>query len=312
MRTVRRLASLALATLFVCIAASPAAAGDNGQDAGGVLTGDGAETVLTIEQVLAGASASPNVPAWMLECTWTYSTRIEAALQSFYYDFFGQDSEENRAALEEQIRAAGDDPNEPFWLMYCPNNATTRSINPEIALIGLFADWPAVNGPPGYVLDVIIGQTLANVQITPQIGQGAPYGDTDAPMITQLPTWLWVEPAVFQPITETSPVIFGTYSVTVTGRPTALSFTTSDGETVNCPTGGTPYNFGLSDEAQSTNCSVLFRHSSAVAEHSLSSTIEWTFDWVCDPGCGGGPLGTIPVTVTRDVIVAELQAITTG
>ncbi len=303
----RFLAMCLMVVLFLAGLPNGAAAG--GVNGSGDLETNGADTTLTIEDVLGGVSVSPSVPAWMLECTWKRSTRVEAAIQSFYYEFFHQNGAEDRQVIIDRMIAQDQDPEDPFWLMYCPNNATTRSINPEVAFINLFASWQVGDSPPQYVIDILVAQTMASVEITPQIGQGAPYGDVDAPMITQLPTWLWVEPAVFQPITETSPVVFDVYSVTVTGVPTGLTFKTTEGDAANCPDGGKPYDFGRSDDAQSTDCSVTFRHSSAVTDHVLSSTIIWTFDWACNPGCGGAPLGDIPITVNRDVRVAELQAV---
>ena len=41
----------------------------------------------------------------------------------------------------------------------------------------------------------------------------------------------------------------------------------------------------------------------------LELGVQWSVDWQCSPGCGGGPMAGVTVTTDRPVWVAELQAL---
>jgi hypothetical protein len=163
------------------------------------------------------------------------------------------------------------------------------------------------------IQDWIVAQAIASVPIPVQVGLSAPFGDDAAPMITQLPSWLWVDEAVWQPVSATPPPVFGA-TATATATPYRVEFFGPDGDYVDCgPNSGPVYDFSLPEDAQSSDCTITFRHSSSVGEFELVSKIYWEITWVCTNFCGSGTLDApFTTTRTRAVRVAELQAIGTS
>jgi hypothetical protein len=160
------------------------------------------------------------------------------------------------------------------------------------------------------VLDWLVAYAYALVEVPVQVGWGAPFGDEDAPMITQLPTWLWVEPDVWSPRSATTPDVLG-LRATVTVTPTNVTFTGPDNETVDCgPNLGPAYDFTRAEEDQHSDCTLTYRHSSDVGDWELTSTITWDVTYFCSPvECPPGIMPPLTVTNTRPVRVAELQAV---
>lgn len=243
----------------------------------------------------------PGVPAWLRECRWL--TWTGADKDDFFASYFG-----SGAPPGITTRGIGD-PDDEWGAVFCNPGPEALGISPGLALTGLLDTWPLSDPPPQIVRDVLIARAYASVDLPLQIGQSAPFGDIDAPMITQLPTWLWVEPAVWAERSATPPPVFG-ISVTVTATPTNVTFEGADGEVVDCGSNlGPAYDFSVPDDAQRSDCTLTYRHSSAVGDWALQSTITWEAAFVCSSICGSGPLPDYVVTTRRDVRVAELQAI---
>jgi hypothetical protein len=160
------------------------------------------------------------------------------------------------------------------------------------------------------VLEWLVDYAYALVEIPVQVGWSAPFGDEDAPLITQLPTWLWVDPEVWAPRSATTPEVFG-ITATVTVTPAEVVFEGADGEVVGCgPNLGPPYDFDRAEEDQHSDCTLTYHHSSAVGEWSLTSAITWEVTYTCSPAvCGPGTLPPVTIANTRPVRVAELQAV---
>ena len=161
------------------------------------------------------------------------------------------------------------------------------------------------------MLEWLRDSAYASMQLPVQVGDSAPFGDENAPMITQLPTWLWIDPTVWTPVSLTSDIIFDSFSATVTATPTNITFVGAD-DAINCgPNLGPAYNFNLPGNAQRSDCTLTYHHSSAVGDWNLASTITWeiTYTYNCPQTCGSGTLNDLTITNTRTVRVAELQAI---
>lgn len=260
--------------------------------------GGGYEADVTGVRTVGETVQGPGVPEWLRQCRYLEWTRADK--DAFDASHFGSSVIDERGTGE---------PDEPWGAVFCNPGEQALGINPAIGLTGLLASWPLSDPPPQIVLDVLIANAYALVELPLQVGSSAPFGDADAPMITQLSTWLWVDPAVWTPRSATTPEVFGV-SVTVTATPANVTFTGPDGETVDCGANlGPAYDFDVPDDEQSSPCTLTYRHSSAVGDHRLSSTITWTATYVCSAICGSGTLPDYVVTTGRDVIVAEIQAI---
>ena len=203
-------------------------------------------------------------------------------------------------------RYYGDDPDVRWALAHCPANAGRD----------VLVWWPVGGRPPASLIDALRQRARDAVPFPVLAQQGAPTGEPSAPFITQLPSWLWVDPAGWQAV-QAQASIPGIVTVTATGTPQRLTWDPGTGDApVICNGPGVPYDFGRPESDQSTTCSYAYRHSSDVAPgdgaYPLTMGVEWSVDWQCAPGCGGGPMAPVTVTTTRPVWVAELQAVGTA
>lgn len=243
----------------------------------------------------------PGAPAWLLACTWREWTRLE---KDAYLAQFDTGSPPSAAELQKR----GIDPAEKWAAILCNPGAESMAVAPGILVTGVLAAWRIQDGAPQIVHDFLIARAYAAVVLPVQVGDSAPFGDERAPMITQLPTWLWIDPAVWQPVSATTPPVFGV-TATVTATPRRVAFD-GGGQVVDCSTNtGPAYNFALEDDQQHSDCTLTYHHTSAVGAWTLSSTIWWEATFSCADGCGSGQLPPFVVRSTRDVRVAELQAV---
>ncbi|MEJ7562901.1 MAG: hypothetical protein WKF45_10315 [Ilumatobacteraceae bacterium] len=81
----------------------------------------------------------------------------------------------------------------------------------------------------------------------------------------------------------------------------------------SCPAAAPAFPQDRADDLQ--RCEHIYRHSSSVAPNGESypaeATMVWTATWTSNIGVGGN-LGELSTTGTRDLQVAERQAIITG
>ncbi|MEZ5408576.1 MAG: hypothetical protein R2761_11155 [Acidimicrobiales bacterium] len=252
-----------------------------------------------LEGSMAGRQVTgPGAPAWLRACSWrTWSVEEKDAYFAQFSVGVGSPS-------------PGVDGEEQWGVVFChPGVEEAVGLNPALLTTGVLSTWPLVDGLPQVVLDYLIALGYASVDIPVQVGDAAPFGDDDTPLITQLPTFLWVDPAVWQPRSATTPSVFGV-TATVTATPSRVVFDNSAGDQVDCGANlGPPYDFGRSDDDQHSECTLTFRHTSAVDDWTLSSTIWWTVTYACSSDCGSGTLPPFVVRNTRPVRVAELQAV---
>jgi len=299
--------ALVVSSFFVLVAPAPASADLDGGGGGNVFvdatTGpNGPEIVLT--GVAAGSSVvGPGLPEWMRACSWT-------SMSFFEYDLYAwQRYSVGDGPVYDDYVSAGFDPDEPWAVVLCSTtDPDVVAQSPTIAFTGILDAWPIGDPVPQFVQDWIVARAAASVVLPVSVGTSAPAGDVNAPMITQFPTWLWIEAGEWQPRSATPAAVFGT-TATVTATPYEVIYR-SDGQIVSCGNNsGSVYNFALREEQQSTNCSLTWKHSSAVGSYTLDVTIRWSVSWVCNQYCGSGTLPDFVVTTSRPVRVAELQAV---
>ena len=268
-------------------------------------TGDRLDVVLEVAaEAGSGASAGVGLPGWLRECiggTWTYFEQ-----EAYFARLMGM------TLTEDTFEPMGDRKADDLWsYLECPNSDEALAASPILQGTGIFGVWPQGDEPPQIVQDLIVARSLASLQIPHPSGQGAPMGTVDIPLITQLPTWLWIDETTWQPHSVTPPPLFG-ITATATATPINVTFT-GDNEFVDCgPNLGPPYNFNLKENQQHSDCTLTYRHSSNVGNYTLTNTITWQITWACNQYCGTGTIGNRAITTYRDVTVAELQAILVG
>jgi hypothetical protein len=134
----------------------------------------------------------------------------------------------------------------------------------------------------------------------------------NALQLTNLPTWLWINPAEWVPESKTATV--PGESVTATATPVSVTWHPGDGSTVTCQGAGTPYASADNPAAASPDCGHTYTSSSAGqpgGAFQATATITWDITWQGAGGAGGAlpPLFTTAVAAFR---VAESQALNTS
>jgi len=134
----------------------------------------------------------------------------------------------------------------------------------------------------------------------------------NALQLTNLPTWLWINPAEWVPESKTATV--PGESVTATATPVSVTWHPGDGSMVTCQGAGTPYTSADNPAAASPDCGHTYTSSSAGqpgGAFQATATITWDVTWQGAGGAGGvlAPLFTTAVAAFR---VAESQALNTS
>jgi hypothetical protein len=134
----------------------------------------------------------------------------------------------------------------------------------------------------------------------------------NALQLTNLPTWLWINPAEWVPESKTATV--PGESVTATATPVSVTWHPGDGSTVTCQGAGIPYASADNPASASPDCGHTYTSSSARqpgGAFRATATITWDITWQGAGGAGGAlpPLFTTAVAAFR---VAESQALNTS
>lgn len=117
---------------------------------------------------------------------------------------------------------------------------------------------------------------------------------TTSDQLVDLPTWVWVPPALWHPFSATATV--PGESATATAAPTSVTWSFGDGTTLVCDGPGTPYATGGNPASPSPTCGHTYTTSSASqpsGAYPVTATVAWTITWT-----GGGQTGTLPALVT--------------
>ena len=128
--------------------------------------------------------------------------------------------------------------------------------------------------------------------------------------VVNLTTWMWIDRSVWQPVSATASA--GGVTVTATAAPESVRWAMGNGDVVTCAGPGTPYDPNRPSSEQQSDCSYVYRHSSASAPDgafTATATITWHVTWTAAGVAGGGDLGTASRTTTFAVRVAEIQAV---
>jgi len=155
-------------------------------------------------------------------------------------------------------------------------------------------------------VEVLAAQAVRHLQLpAPQIRLNP---SSSAPQVTFVPTWLWIDPVVWEPRSATASA--GGLSVTATGVPVSVTWSTGDGGQVVCGP-GTPWVSGMDPAAPSPDCGHTYTTASRDApggRFTVTATITWQVTWT-----GAGASGTEPAltsTASVAVLVVESSALT--
>ncbi|MFF4549830.1 hypothetical protein ACFY1J_37325 [Streptomyces sp. NPDC001406] len=141
----------------------------------------------------------------------------------------------------------------------------------------------------------------------------------DATTKVNLPTWAWLDKAVFDEVQATAAINVPGFNIqaTTTAKPVSLKLDpgTEDAETYPASGGcainadgsiGEPYAKGKSDETPP--CGIKYLRSSGDGTFKMKATITWQISWTGSGGAHGDlPNGTFGAT--QEVTVQEIQAV---
>ncbi len=128
--------------------------------------------------------------------------------------------------------------------------------------------------------------------------------------VVNLTSWMWIDHSIWQPVSATASA--GGVTVTATAEPESVSWAMGNADTVNCAGPGTEYDPNRPSSEQHSDCTYVYRHSSASAPggaFTASATITWHVTWTAAGIAGGGDLGTATRTTAFAVRVAEIEAV---
>jgi hypothetical protein len=195
--------------------------------------------------------------------------------------------------------------NGSVWRVSCPNAGWPGASAFFVVALQWFAAPPA--GPnPAQLAE------QASAQMTMRAPAIATAPDSGATALVGAPVWVWdaKDPQTWGPQTVT--VAAGALSVTATSKVTDVAWNFGDGTTLDCPTGGTPYQATYGG-APSPDCGHVYTASSAAqpgARYTLSATAVWTLNWTATDGETG--VLAFRLTDTAPLAVGEGQAVVNG
>jgi hypothetical protein len=149
----------------------------------------------------------------------------------------------------------------------------------------------------------------------PAVGQ-SPVGQT----LVNLPTWWWVEPSSWRGLRQRTQA--GPVWAEVTATPVSTLWDPGDGsEPLVCAGPGTAYDRSRPEAGQSTDCSYIYRRSSAEQPQTgpdvnnryftVRVTTVWDVSWRGSGGSGGS-LPRLTRTSSFPLAVAQRQTVVTG
>ena len=197
---------------------------------------------------------------------------------------------------------------EDHYIVFCPHLTDV-----DLTAFDAYTIFPVGDPPPADTIQDMIADAYARTPVVVFNPITSPDGDENIPLITQMVTYLWVDEALWNtPVSATSslPIPGTTFSVTTTATPTLALWSGGD-EDVRCYGDDMqPYIFGIGgDENQPSNCSMVYKRSSAVQDNIIELEVIWDVSYACSvPGCGGD-LPDIVTTGTREVLVGEILAV---
>ncbi|MEM9565735.1 MAG: hypothetical protein AAGA93_24155 [Actinomycetota bacterium] len=192
---------------------------------------------------------------------------------------------------------------EDHWVIFCP----------QLAGFDAYTIFPVGDPPPVPVIQAMIFDAYAQTPVVAFNPITSPDGDDDVMLITQMTTFLWVDEAAWATpavATISLPLPGAAFSVSTTATP-RMAYWSGGDEPAECDGDDMhPYVFGIGgDDAQPSNCSMVYTKSSALQENRVDLEVVWDVSYSCSTSDCGGLLPDITTISTRSVVVGEIQAV---
>ena len=122
-----------------------------------------------------------------------------------------------------------------------------------------------------------------------------------------LPTWAWLDKAVFNEVQATAAIDVPGFDIraTTTAKPVALKLEPGTADAETFPASG---DYVKGDAGKTPSCGIRYLHSSGDGVFKLRATITWKISWTGTGNTGDDlPDGTFGTT--QDITVQEIQAV---
>ena len=135
--------------------------------------------------------------------------------------------------------------------------------------------------------------------------------------VVNLPTWLWVDPAIWHSYSVTATA--GAVTATATATPVSVAWTMGDGGSVGCGGPGSVYQPELPSSAQTTYCSYAYPVASVGQPSStggpgqpaftVTATVTWQVSWTAQGAAGGGALPGLTTAGRASLPVMQVESV---
>ena len=196
-----------------------------------------------------------------------------------------------------------------WYSMTCNNVVTGASFNQTLWISG------QTPSPPTPAVDprALALQAERSLQLPTPAVHFNPPGSS----VVNLPTWLWVDDAMWHPYSVTASV--GLVSATAVATPISVTWTMGDASVVSCDGPGLPFDVTRPASQQTTSCVHVYRISSAGgsapdgdpddAAFTVQATVSWAVEWSAEGSPGGGALPTLTTSASTRLRVEQVESI---
>jgi hypothetical protein len=135
--------------------------------------------------------------------------------------------------------------------------------------------------------------------------------------VVNLPTWLWIDPALWHPYVVNATV--GTVTATATATPESVSYNLGDGDALTCPGPGTAYRTDQPSAEQQTSCSYAYPSTSSAqpspdgnpndGAFRVTATVTWQVSWSAQGAPGGGGLPSLTTSSATNLRVEQVESV---
>ncbi len=202
--------------------------------------------------------------------------------------------------------AAGYDADSVWVMIRCPAHP-----HPVIA-----ADVYAIyqpGDPPRRVIDLVVSRAYDQTELTEFELEASPEGSPDRPLLTQLPTWLWVDGDQWGPVSASAGLPGVT--ATVTAMPVDEVIWSLSGQhvptSITCATPGLPFDPTRLDAAQPSHCVLTPTRTTRIGTSAITLVTTWRYAVACAPVACTTTLPEVTAESSRPVSIIEVRGVVT-
>ncbi len=196
-----------------------------------------------------------------------------------------------------------------WYSVTCSNGATGSSVTQTEWITGQTAPAAPAVDPRALALDAERSLELPSPTM---------YFNPSGSSVVNLPTWLWIDGAIWHSYTVTATA--GTVTATAVATPMSVTWTMGDGIVVSCGR-GVPFDPIKSASRQTTSCDHVYRISSLGqpspdgnpddGAFTVSATVSWSVQWTAQGAPGGGSLPALTTSSQTRLRVEQVQSVFT-